>query len=97
MIFRSREVHELYERYHWQVMKILQKNELGLTQEECRNLWDQIWKEAMDKRKELRCLKTEEEKASWLLAIVKRNLEFCNTNVSQCETNKKIHFFKVEC
>lgn len=97
MIFRSREVHELYERYHWQVMKILQKNELGLTQEECRILWDQFWKEAMDKRKELRCLKTEEEKASWLLAIVKRNLEFCNTNVSQYETNKKIHFFKVEC
>lgn len=94
MIFRSREVHELYERYHWQVMEILQKNELGLTQEECRNLWDQIWKEAMDKRKELRCLKTEEEKASWLLAIVKRNQEFCNINVSQCETNKKYTFSK---
>lgn len=94
MIFRSREVHELYERYHWQVMRILQKNELGLTQEECRNLWDQIWKEAMDKRKELRCLKNEEEKVSWLLAIVKRNLEFCNANVSQCETNKKYTFSK---
>ena len=48
MIFSSRKVNELYQRY-------------------C--------KEAMRRKRELRKLKSEEERQSWILAVVKRKLE----------------------
>ena len=59
MIFSSRKVNELYQRYCRQVLKI----------------WDEIWKEAMRRKRELRKLKSEEERQSWILAVVKRKLE----------------------
>ena len=75
MIFGSRKVNELYQRYCRQVLKILRSPSYDLTGEECREIWDEIWKEAMRRNRELRKLKNEEERQSWILAIVKRKLE----------------------
>ena len=75
MIFCSRKVNELYQRYCRQVLKILRSPSYDLTGEECREIWDEIWKEAMRRNRELRKLKNEEERQSWILAIVKRKLE----------------------
>ena len=75
MIFGSRKVNELYQRYCRQVLKILRSPSYDLTGEECREIWDEIWKEAMRINRELRKLKNEEERQSWILAIVKRKLE----------------------
>ncbi|MGN9078627.1 hypothetical protein ACTM9V_14775 [Oliverpabstia intestinalis] len=75
MIFGSRKVNELYQRYCRQVLKILRSPSYDLTGEECREIWDEIWKEAMRRNRELRKLKNEEEGQSWILAIVKRKLE----------------------
>ena len=75
MIFGSRKVNELYQRYSRQVLKILRSPSYDLTGEECRIIWDEIWKEAMRRNRELRKLKSEEERQSWILAIVKRKLE----------------------
>lgn len=75
MIFGSRKVNELYQRYCRQVLKILRSPSYDLTGEECREIWDEIWKEAMRRNRELRKLKKEEERQSWILAIVKRKLE----------------------
>ena len=71
MIFSSRKVNELYQRYCRQVLKILRSPSYDLTGEEC----DEIWKEAMRRKRELRKLKSEEERQSWILAVVKRKLE----------------------
>ena len=75
MIFSSRKVNELYQRYCRQVLKILRSPSYNLTGEECREIWDEIWKEAMRRKRELRKLKSEEERQSWILAVVKRKLE----------------------
>lgn len=75
MIFGSRKVNELYQRYCRQVLKILRSPSYDLTGEECREIWDGVWKEAMRRKRELRKLKSEEERQSWILAIVKRKLE----------------------
>ena len=75
MIFGSRKVNELYQRYCRQVLKILRSPSYDLTGEECREIWDEIWKEAMRRKRELRKLKSEEERQSWILAVVKRKLE----------------------
>ena len=75
MIFGSRKVNELYQRYCRRVLKILRSPSYDLTGEECREIWDEIWKEAMRRNRELRKLKNEEERQSWILAIVKRKLE----------------------
>lgn len=75
MIFSSRKVNELYQRYCRQVLKILRSPFYNLTGEECREIWDEIWKEAMRRKRELRKLKSEEERQSWILAVVKRKLE----------------------
>ena len=75
MIFGSRKVNEIYQRYCRQVLKILRSPSYDLTGEECREIWDEIWKEAMRRNRELRKLKNEEERQSWILAIVKRKLE----------------------
>lgn len=75
MIFSSRKVNELYQRYCRQVLKILRSPSYDLTGEECRKIWDEIWKEAMRRKRELRKLKSEEERQSWILAVVKRKLE----------------------
>ena len=75
MIFGSRKVNELYQRYCRQVLKILRSPSYDLTGEECREIWDEIWKEAMRRNRELRKLKNKEERQSWILAIVKRKLE----------------------
>ena len=75
MIFGSRKVNELYQRYCRQVLKILRSPSYDLTGEECREIWDEIWKEAMRRNRELRKLKNEEERQSWILAIMKRKLE----------------------
>ena len=75
MIFGSRKVNELYQRYCRQVLKILRSPSYDLTGEECREIWDEIWKEAMRRNRELRKLKNEEVRQSWILAIVKRKLE----------------------
>ena len=75
MIFSSRKVNELYQRYCRQVLKILRSPSYDLTGEECREIWDEIWKEAMRRKRELRKLKSEEERQSWILAVVKRKLE----------------------
>ena len=75
MIFGSRKVNELYQRYCRQVLKILRSPSYDLTGEECREIWDEIWKEAMRRNREVRKLKNEEERQSWILAIVKRKLE----------------------
>ena len=75
MIFGSRKVNELYQRYCRQVLKTLCSPSYDLTGEECREIWDEIWKEAMRRNRELRKLKNEEERKSWILAIVKRKLE----------------------
>lgn len=75
MIFGSRKVNELYQRYCRQVLKILRSPSYDLTGEECREIWDEMWKEAMRRNRELRKLKNEEERQSWILAIVKRKLE----------------------
>ena len=75
MIFGSRKVNELYQRYCRQVLKILRSPSYDLTGEECREIWDEIWKEAMRRNRELRKLKNEEERQSWILAILKRKLE----------------------
>lgn len=64
MIFSSRKVNELYQRYCRQVLKILRSPSYNLTGEECREIWDEIWK-----------VKSEEERQSWILAVVKRKLE----------------------
>ena len=75
MIFSSRKVNELYQRYCRQVLKILRSPSYDLTGEECREIWDEIWKEAMRRKRELRKLKSEEERQSWILklfAVVKR-------------------------
>ena len=61
MIFSSRKVNELYQRYCRQVLKILRSPSYDLTGEECREIWDEIWKEAMRRKRELRKLKSEEE------------------------------------
>ena len=61
MIFGSRKVNELYQRYCRQVLKILRSPSYDLTGEECREIWDEIWKEAMRRNRELRKLKNEEE------------------------------------
>ena len=58
-----------------QVLKILRSPSYDLTGEECREIWDEIWKEAMRRKRELRKLKSEEERQSWILAVVKRKLE----------------------
>ena len=71
MIFSSRKVNELYQRYCRQVLKILRSPSYNLTGEECREIWD----EAMRRKRELRKLKSEEERQSWILAVVKRKLE----------------------
>ena len=73
--FRQSESNELYQRYCRQVLKILRSPSYDLTGEECREIWDEIWKEAMRRNRELRKLKNEEERQSWILAIVKRKLE----------------------
>ena len=65
MIFSSRKVNELYQRYCRQVLKILRSPSYDLTGEECREIWDEIWKEAMRRKRELRKLKSEEERQSW--------------------------------
>ena len=57
MIFGSRKVNELYQRYCRQVLKILRSPSYDLTGEE------------------LRKLKSEEERQSWILTVVKRKLE----------------------
>ena len=75
MILGNRKVNELYQRYCRQVLKILRSPSYDLTGEECREIWDEIWKEAMRRNRELRKLKNEEERQSWILAIVKRKLE----------------------
>ena len=54
MIFGSRKVNELYQRYCRQVLKILRSPSYDLTGEECREIWDEIWKEAMRRNRELR-------------------------------------------
>ena len=59
MIFSSRKVNELYQRYCRQVLKTLRSPSYNLTGEECREIWDEIWK----------------ERQSWILAVVKRKLE----------------------
>lgn len=51
MIFSSRKVNELYQRYCRQVLKILRSPSYDLTGEECREIWDEIWKEAMRQKK----------------------------------------------
>jgi len=56
MIFSSRKVNELYQRYCRQVLKILRSPSYDLTGEECREIWDEIWKEAMRRKRELRKL-----------------------------------------
>ena len=65
MIFSSRKVNELYQRYCRQVLKILRSPSYDLTGEECREIWDEIWKEAMRRKRELRKLKSEEERQSY--------------------------------
>ena len=50
MIFSSRKVNELYQRYCRQVLKILRSPSYDLTGEECREIWDEIWKEAMRRK-----------------------------------------------
>lgn len=41
MIFSSRKVNELYQRYCRQVLKILRSPSYDLTGEECREIWDE--------------------------------------------------------
>ena len=57
------------------MLKILRSPSYNLTGEECREIWVEIWKEAMRRKRELRKLKSEEERQSWILAVVKRKLE----------------------
>ena len=75
MIFGSRKVYELYQRYYRQVLEILHSPSYDLTDEERHWMWKEIWKEAMRRKSELRHLKSEEERQSWVLAIVKRKIE----------------------
>ena len=84
MIFSSRKVNELYQRYCRQVLKILRSPSYDLTGEECREIWDEIWKEAMRRKRELRKLKSEEERQSWILAVVKRKLEERKSKDKSC-------------
>ena len=62
MIFSSRKVYELYQRYSEQALEILHRSSCDLTVEERRQIWDEIWEEAMRRKRELRHLKSEEEK-----------------------------------
>lgn len=75
MIFGSRKVYRIYQRYYGQVLKIVQNPSYHLTDEERREIWDAIWKEAMRRKREVRHLKSEEEKQSWILAIAKRKIQ----------------------
>ena len=60
MIFGSRKVYELYQRYSEQALEILHRSSCDLTVEERRQIWDEVW---------------EEEKQSWILALVKRKIK----------------------
>lgn len=71
----SRRVYALYTRYGEQVMEIIHRSSGCLTAEECRSIWDAVWKEVMGRKRELSALKGEEEIQIWLLTIVKRNLK----------------------
>ena len=71
MIFDSRKVYELYQRYSEQALEILHRSSCDLTVEERRQIWD----EAMRRKRELRHLKSEEEKQSWILALVNRKIK----------------------
>ena len=75
MIFGSRKVYELYQRYCRQVLEILYSPSYDLTGEDRRRIWKETWDEAMSRKRELRELKSEEEKQSWILAIVKRKIK----------------------
>ena len=75
MIFSSRKVIGIYKCYSSQVVKRFRGRALDLPVDEVRELWDEIWKEAMRRKRELRKLKSEEERQSWILAVVKRKLE----------------------
>ena len=75
MIFDSRKVYELYQRYSEQALEILHRPACDLTVEERRQIWDEIWEEAMRRKRELRHLKSEEEKQSWILALVNRKIK----------------------
>lgn len=75
MIFGSQKVREIYQRYCRQVLEILHSPSYDLTVEERRRIWDEIWKEAMRRKRELRHLKSEEEKQSWILALVNRKIK----------------------
>lgn len=75
MIFDSRKVYELYQRYSEQALEILRRSSCDLTVEERRQIWDEIWEEAMRRKRELRHLKIEEEKQSWILALVNRKIK----------------------
>ena len=75
MIFDSRKVYELYQRYSEQALEILRRSSCDLTVEERRQIWDEIWEEAMRRKRELRVLKSEEEKQSWILALVNRKIK----------------------
>ena len=75
MIFDSRKVYELYQRYSEQALEILRRSSCDLTVEERRQIWDEIWEEAMRRKRELRHLKSEEEKQSWILALVNRKIK----------------------
>lgn len=75
MIFGSQKVYELYQRYSEQALEILHRSSCDLTVEERRQIWDEIWEEAMRRKRELRHLKSEEEKQSWILALVNRKIK----------------------
>ena len=45
MIFDSRKVYELYQRYSEQALEILRRSSCDLTVEERRQIWDEIWEE----------------------------------------------------
>lgn len=75
MIFDSRKVYELYQRYSEQALEILRRSSCDLTVEERRQIWDEIWEEVMRRKRELRHLKSEEEKQSWILALVNRKIK----------------------
>ena len=75
MIFDSRKVYELYQRYSEQALEILRRSSCDLTVEERRQIWDEIWEEAMRRKREHRHLKSEEEKQSWILALVNRKIK----------------------
>lgn len=97
MIFSSRKVNELYQRYCRQVLKILRSPSYDLTGEECREIWDEIWKEAMRRKRELRKLKSEEERQSWILAVVKESWKKENRKTKVTDYETKEERIMVEC